>query len=716
MKNNKNLPEKETQIEKEYEDDERNSILSSKCYMSGCKNNRLCREKKTKIHMFLFPSNKNLAKFWLGICNHQPYECPYHGQTVCKDHFREVDLENDSDNSVLRLKLNVIPTANIPNICHSMLREFMKQLASGKELVPKEIGVDFRCHKSNCQHCVFSVRNRGCTQPGTSKDQNEQDVPANDVTLTVKRKLPTEPDNASQPSKVTIVTSNQTKKSPHCDKVPSKILCKKSCESTIPERKVISLPNEIQVRLTQVIKHITQIIQDFMAFQIHVTHIEQAVICATEKISNSIVDTKGDVNPNYYKMYQSLNNYLLQLYEIHGTRSADIISYCTKMWRRAIDAHQEIKIKGKFKVFITAANGCLVTIVRVIDSFNLLKQLWQNCYLKICRKDVIEDADWKSFNKLLDEHFDDATSKLNSVNSEIHVTRQKILDIKKPSIRIMEIAQLDVDPENIYITGNVDENTKHTRNNLSNSQENSVSKKTVTGELGEIVNPPPLIVHSPNVANEPITSPPLMQIPLTTTQSLASPVSMHQPLTTTQSIASPVSMHHPLTTTQSITSQMSMISAQPTITSPFPNPTLSIPTVPTFSMQPQLIPTLQTDAFGNQSIVYQLTYQPVSQNIAHTPPGIVIPGLTASNFNTTATLSPTMINNTSQEITQAPHNSFVSNNFNHNNDNNNTNIQHNEEITEVKPIPEKIDDVQIKEEPPIDIESNLNVTIKQEPE
>lgn len=133
--------------------DDRKSFMGSKCYMVGCKNNRLCKQTSTLFPMFRFPKDPNLAKFWLGICNHQPYECPYHGQAVCKDHFRQENLlsGNLSDNTmeVKIIKPNVIPTANIPNICYSMIMEYLRQKKAGKTLDPKAIGVDFTCQKCN---------------------------------------------------------------------------------------------------------------------------------------------------------------------------------------------------------------------------------------------------------------------------------------------------------------------------------------------------------------------------------------------------------------------------------------------------------------------------------------------------------------------------------------------------------------------------------------
>lgn len=162
----------------------RTSIQRSRCYMSGCKNNRICKEKGTSIPMFLFPSDLNLAKFWLGICNHQPYECPYHGQTVCKDHFRMENLSagNFSDSEGIVLKPNVIPTAQIPNICYSMILEYLRQKKNCGKLDPKEIGVDFSCAKQDCTFARPMLRKSVVTpirlcygnakKPTTSKDSN----------------------------------------------------------------------------------------------------------------------------------------------------------------------------------------------------------------------------------------------------------------------------------------------------------------------------------------------------------------------------------------------------------------------------------------------------------------------------------------------------------------------------------------------------------------
>lgn len=153
-------------------------ICSNRCYMSGCRNNRLIKYKG--IPMFPFPkSNLSLAKFWLGICNRQPYECPFHGQAVCTDHFRQEDVLTDETGMLL--KPNVVPTAKIPNICYSILLEYLKQTKNGGTLDANKIGVDFSC----AQNCLFSrgisnkvakfptILNYGSLkQPSTSKDTN----------------------------------------------------------------------------------------------------------------------------------------------------------------------------------------------------------------------------------------------------------------------------------------------------------------------------------------------------------------------------------------------------------------------------------------------------------------------------------------------------------------------------------------------------------------
>lgn len=160
----------------------RTSVTAYLCYMSGCKNNRLCKNTSSTMQMFLFPTNINLAKFWLGICNRQPYQCPYHGFAVCKDHFRVDNLESGSlsDESGIVLKPNVIPTAKIPNICYSMILEYLKQMKVGNELDPKKIGVDFSCDKKDCtltprpprvQFCYYTKK-PGMTPSKTLKGES----------------------------------------------------------------------------------------------------------------------------------------------------------------------------------------------------------------------------------------------------------------------------------------------------------------------------------------------------------------------------------------------------------------------------------------------------------------------------------------------------------------------------------------------------------------
>lgn len=176
---NENIKEK---VEDELNDSpvySRTSITGNRCYMSGCKNNRICKDKCKSMPMFLFPTDRHLAKFWLGICNHQPYECPYHGQAVCKDHFRMENVAEGSlsDDSGIVLRPNVIPTKNIPNICYSMILAYLKQKRTGVALEPKEIGVDFSCNKQDCAaRPKPSVRIRVYRkQPSTSTSSTDLD-------------------------------------------------------------------------------------------------------------------------------------------------------------------------------------------------------------------------------------------------------------------------------------------------------------------------------------------------------------------------------------------------------------------------------------------------------------------------------------------------------------------------------------------------------------
>lgn len=127
------------------------AILSNRCYMTGCKNNRILREKKTSMRMFLFPSNKNIAKVWLAICKCQPYECPYHGQAVCKDHFRSEHIINNASGRI-SLKPNAIPTANIPNICYSLVAEYYKKIFDNEDVDSDvlSVNVEYDCERLTC--------------------------------------------------------------------------------------------------------------------------------------------------------------------------------------------------------------------------------------------------------------------------------------------------------------------------------------------------------------------------------------------------------------------------------------------------------------------------------------------------------------------------------------------------------------------------------------
>lgn len=388
----------------------------------------------------------------------------------------------------------------------------------------------------------------------------------------------------------------------------------------------------------------TQIIQDFMAFQIHITHLEQAVVCANEKISDYLSEVKGDVEPQYYKKFHALSNFLLLLYDIHGVRSSDVISFCTKIWRRIVDCQQELKAKGKLRVFITAANGCLVTIVKAIDAISMLKSLWKNLALKIDERDIKLDEDWISLDKLINEHIEDATEKLEAVDMEIQLTRQKVLNIKKPSIRILEVAQMDVDGEMIYMTEQPVEDKKKGNDMevlknvdlVPNIIEKNL-KKSSTVELGEIVEDelPTIVTTQTNT------------ISIQAKPSKPTPTSIQ----TTLHELSPLQI--PVPTTQTNNFQQT--------------PSLAYPTMSALPMQAQLIPTIQMDAFGNQSVVYQLAYHQVtptmssnltSQGVPNplntSLAGIVLPGYNPNGSPFQAPnhqASPTLLaTNTSQEL------------------------------------------------------------------
>lgn len=409
-----------------------------------------------------------------------------------------------------------------------------------------------------------------------------------------------------------------------------------------------------------------------MAFQIHITHLEQAIVCANEKISNYLTEAKGDIDPLYYKKFQALNNYLLLLYEIHGVRTSDVISFCTKIWRRAVDCHQELKSGGKLKCFITAANGCLVTIVKVIDALTILKGLWNNLELKMDDCKIRSGEDWTALDKLINEHVEDATERLEAVDTEVHITRQKIIDIKKPSIRIMEVAQMDVDGDMVYITDEkpknnqaVDEEPAKSVSLVQNVVERSV-KKSSTLELGEIVEDEesPIV---PNIQESPKPAPVVTSVQsVTISPSVASVAKNSLHISSIQTNPSEVVPQPSVPITLQHETPAIQIAAPTTLTNNFQSaPSFTYPTMPTLPMQAQLIPTLQMDAFGNQSIVYQLTYQQVTptmptslptqsvSNSLNTPlAGIVIPAYpnNAPFHTSTHQNSPTLVTNTSQEI------------------------------------------------------------------
>ncbi|XP_063708668.1 uncharacterized protein LOC134837229 [Culicoides brevitarsis] len=657
------------------------SVLRSRCYMSGCKNNRICREKQTTMAMFLFPSDLNLAKFWLGICNHHPFECPYHGQTICKDHFQVENLESGSltDLEGIVLKPNVIPTAKIPNIAYPKVMEYLKQQKEGKSLDATPIGVEFTCLKTFCPVNPNGKPTviRCYANPKKAASTSNESPSSSGVRITLKRRNPDGTEEVQPGPKIFITAKpkpvNTEKKSP-----PKPLNLNPSCEVT--ERKLVLIPVEVQDRITQVMSYMTHIIQDFMAFQIHITHLEQAVVCANEKIANKL-SKSPNVESRAYKRFQALNNFLLALYEIHGARSSDVIGYCTKIWRRIVDCHQELKTGGKLKTFITAANGCLVTIVRAIDAISLLKGLWKNLHLKIDENDVESDEDWETLDALISDHIADATEKLDAIDVEVHFTRQKILDIKKPSIRILEITQLDVDSDLIYISTANQGAERQSCDNKGPSNLTRIMKKprrrSSTVELGEIIE------------KEPQTS--IEQA------KTASPVTVVQPQTA---------------------------EIAPSITIPATNstlnnfqPSLAYPTMPT--MQAQLIPTLQMDAFGNQSVVYQLAYQQVTPTIpqgitvTQNPQYTMMPSMYNTGFQTVSNqqASPTMITAPQNLPPQEP-TSYQ-----------NTEKPPEEEIVVVKTVPEEEkveEEVKIKEEPPEEVANMESVEeqpfIKHEPE
>lgn len=425
-----------------------------------------------------------------------------------------------------------------------------------------------------------------------------------------------------------------------------------------------------------------------MAFQIHITTLEQAVVCANEKITNHLIKTKEEIDPENYKKIGILNPFLLFLNEIHGNRSSDVMNFCVKVWQRAIDCHQELETKGKLKAFITAANGMLVTVVRVIDALSLLKSLLRQLALKSDYREIKETKDWIALIDLVAEHTRDANEMLSNVDNLMHKTRQKIHDIKIPSIRILEVARMDVDEDLVYITSekNFLPKVNDGVENEDLDEENSV-RKSSSLELGEIVENEEVSVSSSNETSND-----------------------SQPLPTTTSI-----------------SQQPLSCPLPSITSALPS--LTYPTMSTLPMQAQLIPTIQLDAFGNQSIVYQLAYQQINPttltsqtipNSLETPlAGIVIPGYNANSIQqNNHQASPTQnATSQSQDVSDTSSNS-----------NDQVSVQtpsaekeKEEEVIVVKPDSDN-ETQKIKEEPKDDDENvskiieTGEITFKQEPE
>lgn len=446
----------------------------------------------------------------------------------------------------------------------------------------------------------------------------------------------------ASPSSITEETSNDSTCIPSQSEYPKETTLKTQIgHCKVVERKTIVLPTDVQAKISVVIKCITDIVQNFMAFQIYIIHLEQKIVTYNEKLSDKVQKWNvGEVHEMDYLKYSLLHVFILKLHEVHNILSTRLISFCNKIWNRAIDCHKELKTQGQLRTFITNANGCLVTVVKVIDAMVNLKSIWLSIHQdeiswkKADSKAVVElknDAEWQTFNEEVKELLNDATEKLEVIDDAIHAIRQRIMEVKNPAIRIMEVTQMSVSPELIYIAEAL---TLPKTGENRNTNQDVVKKIESFSELKEILQQPP---KKPSVK---ITLKSITHVsPTTSTSSLTTPSS--STFTTTQSITTPsqsnnITMNPTPATIQTIpqTYATSMMNTtQPTLTATMPQ---------LMPMQAQLIPTIQLDAFGNQTIVYQIAYQsitPVDQSMTNLMPQLMQPTL-AMQPNTTILTQP----------------------------------------------------------------------------
>lgn len=212
------------------------------------------------------------------------------------------------------------------------------------------------------------------------------------------------------------------------------------------------LPRDIQNRVSQVMRSMADIMQNFMAYQIYIIHLQQKLVDAEENINNLMLETGFMPEENLYKALEEYHNSMLKTLQLQSEGCSDALSAAAKVWKRATDCHRQIKNQGQLQTFITCANGCLVTIVKVIDAVNLLKRAWKRFFIQDI--ELIHPTDnevLKDFRMECNKLSNEVREKLTVIDFEVHSTRQKIIDIKKPAIRILEVQQLDNDPEDIMI-------------------------------------------------------------------------------------------------------------------------------------------------------------------------------------------------------------------------------------------------------------------------
>lgn len=119
--------------------------MSKHCWMSQCRNNKRLKVNNQQMIMFRFPREETLSDFWLAICNKR-IACPFHGQTICKDHFEQSDLDlvqKQNGTSLLVLKTGTIPKLNVPNISQAILEEFWHQKTNGIEPVLTSVKIEY---------------------------------------------------------------------------------------------------------------------------------------------------------------------------------------------------------------------------------------------------------------------------------------------------------------------------------------------------------------------------------------------------------------------------------------------------------------------------------------------------------------------------------------------------------------------------------------------